>query len=253
VTDTSASKPKFHLLISTENSQSPPPGPVPAPSAPGDGGRSPTRPSSSAGPLGSVSSHSNDRTARLVAEILGMTAVRAIAILTHVGGLAGLAYASEADLVGAGLSRRRARAVRAAFELGRTSVGASPRIGSRLAGSSDVYQHMRARLAGRIVEEFWMLGLDVRHRVVLDEMAARGSLTGVEVHPRDIFRRLIRAGVAAVIFAHNHPSGDPSPSRQDIELTSRLREVGDMCGIAVLDHVVVGFEGYVSIAERHWR
>jgi DNA repair protein RadC len=84
-------------------------------------------------------------------------------------------------------------------------------------------------------------------------MAARGSLAGVEVHPRDIFRRLIRAGDAAVIFAHNYPSGDPNPPREDIGLTARLREVGEMCGIGVLDHVVVGFEGYVSMAERGWR
>jgi DNA repair protein RadC len=56
-----------------------------------------------------------------------------------------------------------------------------------------------------------------------------------------------------VIFCHNHPSGDPTPSRQDAELTTRLREVGELCGIPVVDHVVVGFEGYTSFAERAWR
>jgi DNA repair protein RadC len=253
MTDTSASPPKLHILVATQNSESPPPGPVPAPSAPDVGGRYPTRPSPAAGTPRTVRPEMPDRTARLVAEILAVNPVRAIAILTELGGLGGLANASEADLVGAGLSRKRARMVRAAFELGRASVGARPRVGRRLAGSSDVYQHMSARLAGLPVEEFWALGLDVRHRVALDEMVARGSLSGVEVHPRDVFRRLIRAGVASVIFTHNHPSGDPTPSRQDIELTSRLREVGDMCGIAVLDHVVVGFDGYVSLAERSWR
>ena len=65
-----------------------------------------------------------------------------------------------------------------------------------------------------------------------------------------MFRALIKAGAAAVIFCHNHPSGDPTPSRQDIELTDRLREVGELCGIPVLDHVVVGAGGYVSLAER---
>ena len=86
---------------------------------------------------------------------------------------------------------------------------------------------MRARLSASPVEEFWAIALDVRHRVVMDTMLARGSLTGVEIHPRDVFRALIKAGAAAVIFCHNHPSGDPSPSRQDIELTTRLREVGE--------------------------
>ena len=68
-----------------------------------------------------------------------------------------------------------------------------------------------------------------------------------------MFRPLIRQGIAAVIFCHNHPSGDPAPSRADIELTSRLRDVGELVGIPVLDHVVVGWEGFVSLAERNWR
>jgi DNA repair protein RadC len=88
--------------------------------------------------------------------------------------------------------------------------------------------------------------------VIFDDMLARGSLTGVEIHPRDAFRPLIKAGAAAVLFCHNHPSGNPTPSRADIELTTRLRQVGDLCGIPVLDHVVVGADGYVSLAERNW-
>ena len=143
--------------------------------------------------------------------------------------------------------------VRAAFDLARLTVGVRPQVGQRLTGAGDVWNHMRARLAGLPVEEFWVIALDVRHRVVVDRMLARGSLTGVEVHPRDVFRPLIKAGAAAAIFVHNHPSGDPTPSRPDIELTGRLREVGDLCGISVLDHVVVGWEGYASLAERNWR
>jgi DNA repair protein RadC len=194
-----------------------------------------------------------DRTTRLVADVLGITAERATHVLRALGGLEALAFASESDLVGASLPRKRATLVRAAFELARQSIGARPQLGQRLAGASDVWAHMRARLSGLPVEEFWVIALDVRHRVVLDEVLARGSLTGVEIHPRDVFRPLMKAGAAAVIFCHNHPSGDPAPSRADIELTTRLREVGDMCGIAVLDHVVVGAGGYVSLAERGWR
>jgi DNA repair protein RadC len=196
---------------------------------------------------------SHDRTTRLVADVLGTTGERAAEVLQALGGLEGLAHASEPDLLAVSLSRTRARLVHAAFELGRSSIGERPQIGKRLSGSSDVWVHMRARLSGVPVEEFWAIALDVRHRVVLDTMVARGSLTGVEVHPRDVFRALIKAGAAAVIFCHNHPSGDPSPSRQDIELTARLREVGETCGIAVLDHVVVGSSGYVSLSEQGWR
>lgn len=130
----------------------------------------------------------------------------------------------------------------------------APRVrrGVRLAGASDVWTAFRD-LTDAHVEEFWIVAMDVRHRVISKVMGARGSLTGVEVHPRDVFRPLIAQGAAACIFVHNHPSGDPAPSRADIELTQRLRDVGELCGIPVLDHVVVGSEGYVSIAERNWR
>ena len=195
----------------------------------------------------------SDRTTRLVAEVLGTTTERSIEILQALGGLEALAFASDAELAALDLPRSRARLVRASFALARQSIGARPQIGKRLSASSDVWTHMRARLSGLPVEEFWAIALDVRHRVLLDQMFARGALTGVEVHPRDVFRTLIKAGAAAVIFCHNHPSGDPAPSRQDIELTARLRQVAEMCGIAVLDHVVVGSSGYVSLAERGWQ
>jgi DNA repair protein RadC len=101
-------------------------------------------------------------------------------------------------------------------------------------------------------EEFWTVALDARHRVVSERCLARGSLTGVEVHPREVFRPLLREAAAAVLLVHNHPSGDPTPSRQDIELTTRLRQTGDLCGVSVLDHLVVASEGYVSLADRGW-
>jgi DNA repair protein RadC len=207
----------------------------------------------SAAPTDHRVSTAHDRTTHLVADVLGTSLDRTHQVLRDLGGLAGLAYASESDLRGAALPRSRARLVRAAFELARLSVGERPQLGQRLAGSSDVWVHMRARLSGAPAEEFWAVALDVRHRVVLDQMLARGSLTGVEIHPRDVFRPLIKAGAAAVIFCHNHPSGDPSPSRADIELTARLRDVGELCGIAVLDHVVVAAGGYTILAERNWR
>ena len=194
-----------------------------------------------------------DKTTKLVADVLGSSIKRTANILQTLGGVSGLAYASEEELCAAAISRTKAKLVCAAFELARYSIGQPPQRGTRMAGSSEVWQHMRARLSGLPVEEFWGVALDVRHRVLADLMLARGSLTGVEIHPRDVFRPLIKLGAAAVLFCHNHPSGDPSPSRADVELTTRLREVGDLCGIPVLDHVVVGFDGYSSLAERGWR
>jgi len=178
----------------------------------------------------------------------------ASALLAASGDLAGIAQASLEELrAQRGIGVARASLIQAAMELGRRAVGERPKPGRRLTSASDVWSHLRARLAMSEVEEFWALALDVRHRIQSERCLARGSLTGVEVHPRDVFRPLIRAAAAAVIFCHNHPSGDPTPSRQDVELTTRLREVGELCGITVLDHVVVGWEGFASLAERNWR
>jgi DNA repair protein RadC len=175
-------------------------------------------------------------------------------LMAELGGLVGVAQSSIEELCAQiGIGRARASLIQAAVELGRRSVGERPRPGRRLASANDVWSHLRARLAASSVEEFWALALDVRHRIQSERCLARGSLTGVDVHPRDVFRPLIRAAAAAVIFCHNHPSGDPTPSRQDLELTTRLREVGDLCGIAVLDHVVVAWDGFTSLAERNWR
>jgi DNA repair protein RadC len=140
----------------------------------------------------------------------------------------------------------------AALELGRQALTVRPTRGSRVTCASDVFTHYRARLALLPVEEFWSLALDVRHRVISETMLSRGTLTGVDVHPRDVFRPLIRMGAAAAIFVHNHPSMDVTPSRQDIDLTSRLRQTGELCGIAVLDHVIVGCDGYSSMVDRGW-
>ncbi|HET6150316.1 MAG TPA: DNA repair protein RadC [Polyangia bacterium] len=196
----------------------------------------------------------------LLAIVLGSgTAGRSVievasALLAASGDLAGVAQASLEELrAQRGIGIARASLIQAAMELGRRAVGERPKPGRRLASAGDVWSHLRARLAMSEVEEFWALALDVRHRIQTERCLARGSLTGVEVHPRDVFRPLIRSAAAAVIFCHNHPSGDPTPSRQDVELTARLREVGELCGIAVLDHVVVGWEGFASLAERNWR
>ncbi len=185
----------------------------------------------------------------------GASAVDVAGTLLHgLGGVVGLLSASCEELAAfPGIGLARATAIHAALELGRRAVAGRPARGRRLAGASEVWTLFHGRLSPLPVEEFWALALDVRHRVQSEHCLARGSLTGVEIHPRDVFRPLIRQAAAAVIFCHNHPSGDPEPSRADVELTARLREVGDLVGIPVLDHVVIGWEGYASLAERNWR
>jgi DNA repair protein RadC len=172
-------------------------------------------------------------------------------LLARSGDLRALSESSEPELCALpGVGPARAATIQAAFELGRRVTGSRPERGRFLGNAADVWTHYRARLGATPVEEFWMLALDVRHRVLFESCVARGSLTSVEVHPREVFRTLIRGAAASVIFCHNHPSGEPAPSRQDLELTSRLRQVGELCGITVLDHVIVASDGFVSLASR---
>lgn len=94
--------------------------------------------------------------------------------------------------------------------------------------------------------------LNARQRVIERRIVAIGTLTGVEVHARDVFRPAIELNASSVALAHNHPSGEPEPSREDIRLTGQLRAIGKLCGIPVLDHIVVASDGFVSIRERQW-
>jgi len=99
-------------------------------------------------------------------------------------------------------------------------------------------------------EVFVVLLVDVKNRLVFTHLVTKGTLDASLVHPRDVFRRAIQESSAAIILAHNHPSGDPEPSAEDVALTRRLADAGDLIGIPILDHVVVGRDGYVSMAER---
>jgi DNA repair protein RadC len=122
----------------------------------------------------------------------------------------------------------------------------------RLASARDVYEQLAdIRLEPR--EHLVAFDLTVRHTLIAGRVVHIGTLNGVEVHPRDVFRDAIVHSAAAIIIAHNHPSNDPTPSRQDVELTQRLREAGELLGIPLLDHVVVAADGFISFAERNWR
>jgi DNA repair protein RadC len=125
--------------------------------------------------------------------------------------------------------------------------------GEPLRGSHDVYAHFRERLAAERREHFYAVLLDNKHRKIKEVAVSQGSLTASIVHPRDVFAPVVRESAAAVIFVHNHPSGDPTPSKEDIEITRRLREVGDLMGVRVLDHIVIGKGRYVSfVDDGYW-
>ena len=109
---------------------------------------------------------------------------------------------------------------------------------------------LRDRLTEEAVEVFGILMVDTKHRVTGWHGVSRGTLDSALVHPREVFCPAIRDMAAAIILAHNHPSGDPTPSRDDVALTKRLVEAGELLGIAVLDHVIIGDTGrYCSFKE----
>ncbi len=99
-------------------------------------------------------------------------------------------------------------------------------------------------------ENFVVLILDTKNRVIASPTVAVGTLSQCLVHPREVFRPAVRAGAARILVAHNHPSGDPTPSHEDFTVTKKLAQTGEVLGIELLDHVVVGTNGFYSLKEK---
>ncbi len=191
----------------------------------------------------------------LLALVLG-TGVRdrpVVAIATELlqthGGIAGLSRASVQELAQvSGVGAARGSRLAAAFELGRRAIELVQHR-ETVGQPEDVYRCVAPRLAGLQQELFLVIGVDIRNGLIDVVEVARGSVAHVEVHPREVFRPLVRMAAAGAVLVHNHPSGDPTPSPDDIELTRRMREAGDLVGIPVIDHVVIGERSFRSIGE----
>jgi DNA repair protein RadC len=170
-------------------------------------------------------------------------------VLRRAGGVATLSRATPRELAQIdGIGASRASQLVAAFELGRRAIERATRR-EAVCRAEDVHRRLAPRLAGLQQEVFVVLGIDVRNRVLEEVEVARGSVAGVEVHPREVFRPLIRMAAAAAVLVHNHPSGDPAPSQEDLALTHRLREIGQLLGVPVIDHVIIADQGFRSVAE----
>lgn len=115
--------------------------------------------------------------------------------------------------------------------------------------SSDIYSFLKDEVAVWDRERLLTIMLNQKHVIIGIEEVGVGSLTQTIVHPREVFKALLLSNSAAFVLAHNHPSGDPTPSQEDIAITRRLREVGDLFGIRLLDHIVIGAGSYVSLVE----
>lgn len=162
-----------------------------------------------------------------------------------------LARAGASELqFGGGLTHGQAARVAAAFALGRAAEQARGPRGGRLRSPAKVAALLAPELRGLQRETFHVLLLDAGHRLIAREQVSEGTLTTSLVHPREVFRPAIRQAAAALVVVHNHPSGDPEPSSEDLAVTRRLVEVGRLLGIPLLDHVVVGDAAWVSIRDR---
>lgn len=168
-------------------------------------------------------------------------------LLAHFEGVRGLMQAGVQELQAMkGIGPAKATEIKAALELGRRVATAPPAERPVIRTPDDVralvmedYRHLDR-------EHFGVLLLNTKHQVLADERISVGTLNSSNVHPREVFKNAIRRSAAALVLVHNHPSGDPTPSRQDIELTGRLVEAGLIIGIEILDHVIIGDNKYIS-------
>jgi len=153
-----------------------------------------------------------------------------------------------AEVKGVGFAQ--ACRIKAAVELGVRLSERPFRRGDKIPEPGEVYQRIGRRLSFAERETLVGIGLDVKNRVLVETTLALGGVCSIEILPRDVFMPILREGAAAAIFVHNHPSGDPRPSEDDRRLTRRLAAAGaDFLGVRVLDHIIVGDQGFFSFAE----
>jgi DNA repair protein RadC len=175
----------------------------------------------------------------------------AASLLERHGGLHGLARAGGRELKAApGMGPAKTASVCASLELGRRLAARRLHPGAAIRGPADVFAHFHPSLRWIPQERFIALLLDGRHRVLREEVVSQGTLTASLVHPREVFRPALRESAAALILVHNHPSGDPTPSAEDREITLRLVRAGDLLGVRVIDHVIVAERGFCSLKEE---
>jgi DNA repair protein RadC len=172
-------------------------------------------------------------------------------LLNQFGGLKGIDDASVSEIcLVKGIGPAKVAELKACLEIGKRIGSQKWETGQPLHSAEDVFQHFRENLGREKRELFYVVLLNNKNRKIREVKISEGSLTASLVHPREVFNPVIRESAAGVIFVHNHPSGDPAPSPEDIDITKRLKEVGDVMGVRVLDHVVIGHDRYFSFNER---
>ena len=196
---------------------------------------------------------SDDELLAVVVSAGGAGADAAASLLSRFGALDRIFSAGTAELASVGsVDAAGVVRIKAVAEIARRISSRTLSRGENISSSALVHAHFAPLLAGEKRESFHVLMLDSKNRMLAKRRVSEGSLGASLVHPREAFRPAIREAAAAVIFVHNHPSGDPSPSGEDRDVTARLRDAGALLGIPVLDHVIVAGGGYYSFADRGW-
>lgn len=207
-------------------------------------------------PIQLVEPLEEDKAISLVAVILGHGRSSAAAeasarrILRYFGSATQLLKASQEEICRNGkVSVKQAACLTAALALGCQLCSAPLRAGERFSNSRDIFQRYRAQFYSVNKEYFLSLQLNSKNQLIREVLVSIGSLSTSVVHPREVFSPAVRDSTAALVLLHNHPSGDPSPSREDRELTQRLCRAGKILGIRILDHIVLGNDDYFSFAD----
>ncbi|MBC8103460.1 MAG: DNA repair protein RadC [Cytophagales bacterium] len=172
-------------------------------------------------------------------------------LLTEFHGIRGVAGATIHELAQIhGIGPAKAAQIKAAIEFGRRLVAASPEERPKIRSPRDIYDLLAPALRDEKREHFVAVLMDTKGGVLRTRTVSVGDLSSSLVHPREVFAEAIRYSAASIIVVHNHPSGDPSPSPEDAAVTRRLVEAGELLGIEVLDHIVLGDGRWVSLKEK---
>ncbi|GFO67250.1 UPF0758 protein [Geomonas limicola] len=173
------------------------------------------------------------------------------ALLTEFGALRRLADASCSELQRVkGIGLAKATSIKAALELSNRCKARPLESLTSYTSPLQVFEHLDYEFRDRRKEYFMALLLDGKNRIIRRAQISEGSLNQSLVHPREVFNVAVRESAAALILLHNHPTGDPTPSPEDLEVTRRLCEAGELMGIKVLDHIIIGDGSFYSFTER---
>jgi DNA repair protein RadC len=197
-------------------------------------------------------------TAELLALIMGRgtrgqpVMLTAQKLLAKFGNLQNIGSASIEELSEIeGIGPAKACQIKAALELSKRMDAPDYKKGRPVKSPEEAVDSIRSMLKGKKKEHFYLLCLDTRNRVTNVDQISIGNLDSSIVHPREVFKTAISCLAASVIFVHNHPSGDLEPSSEDINLTKRLTEAGELVGIPVLDHIIVCDKDFTSLKSRN--